>query len=73
MISVLGLPLEAAVSRLEETGFAVETLEARSMKGVEAPDSLRVIRQELLDGSEKPTVRLVYSAFRTAVYPQEAE
>ena len=72
-MSVLGLPLDDAVSRLKEAGFAVETVEARSMKGVEAPDSLRVIRQKPLVGTEKPTVRLVYSAFRTSVYPQDAE
>ena len=72
-MSVLGLPLDEAVSRLEEAGFAVETVEARSMKGVESPDSLRVIRQAALEECDKPTVLLVYSAFRTSVYPQDAE
>lgn len=72
-MSVLGLPLDEAVSRLEAEGFAVETVEARSMKGVEAPDSLRVIRQAALEGRSVPTVMLVYSAFRTSVYPGNDE
>lgn len=72
-MNVLGLPLDEAVSRLEGAGFAVETVEARSMKGVEAPDSLRVIRQTALEECDKPTVQLVYSAFRTSVYPQQAD
>ncbi len=67
-MSVLGLPLAEAVSRLEGEGFIVQTVEARSMKGVEAPDSLRVIRQTALEECDKPTVLLVYSAFRTSVY-----
>lgn len=72
-MNVLGLPLDEAVSRLEEAGFAVQTVEARSMKGVEAPDSLRVIRQTELEECDKPTVLLVYSAFRTSVYPGNDE
>ena len=69
-MSVLGLPLEEAVSRLEGAGYFVETVEARSMKGVDSPDSLRVIRQSMIGGAEKPTVQLIYSAFRTSVYPK---
>ena len=72
-MSVLGLPLDEAVSRLEGAGFTVQTVETRSMKGVEAPDSLRVVRQTELEGCDKPTILLVYSAFRTSVYPQNAE
>ncbi len=73
MISVLGLPLDEAVARLEGEGFLVEAIEARSIKGVKEPDSLRVIRQSEPSGGEKPVVTLVYSAFRTCVYPSEGE
>ncbi|MBR0156135.1 MAG: hypothetical protein IJM20_01265 [Clostridia bacterium] len=68
MTNVLALELDRAVSILEAEGFAVETVEARSLKGVPGSDAKRVIRQtELSDPRrEKRTVRLVYSLFKTA-------
>ncbi|MBO4879906.1 MAG: hypothetical protein J5544_06565 [Clostridia bacterium] len=67
MTQVLGLELEKAAAILESEGFLVETVEARSLKGVEGADSKRVIRQLLLEGRDVPTVQLVYSGFKTAV------
>ena len=66
MTKVLGLELEKAVALLESEGFAVETVEARSMKGVADSDSKRVIRALALDDRSVPTVQLVYSEFKTA-------
>lgn len=63
-MNVLGLPLDIAVSRLEAAGYAVETVETRSLKGVESPDSRRVVRAIEIQG-EKPLVRLVYAEFKT--------
>lgn len=65
-MKVLGLPLEVAVSRLEAEGYTVETVETRSLKGVEAPDSRRVIRADMIEG-ETNRVRLVYAEFKTIV------
>lgn len=66
MISVLGLPLDAARSILESDGYAVEADEIRSLKGVDG-DSLRVVRQLLDDAASVPTVRLTYCEFKTKV------
>lgn len=66
MTKVLGLELEKAVALLESEGFAVETVEARSMKGVADSDSKRVIRALALNDRSVPTVQLVYSEFKTA-------
>lgn len=66
MINVLGLPLELAVKLLERDGYTVETVEARSLKGV-AGDSLRVVRQVLRPDSCGSAVQLVYCEFKTNV------
>lgn len=66
MISVLGLPLELAVKRLKNDGYAVEIAEARSLKGVDG-DSLRVVRQGLRPDSDGSVVQLVYCEFKTNV------
>ena len=71
-MNVLALPLETAVSILEAEGYTVETVEARSLKGVAGGDSRRVIRADFPAGSEEKTVRLVYSVFRTAAENEPA-
>lgn len=63
MRELLGLPLEAAVGLLVRDGFAVETVETRSKKGVDGQE-LRVVRVREIP-SEIPTVQLTYSRFRT--------
>ena len=63
MTGLLGLPLEKAAAMLEAEGYRVETVEARSRKGVNG-DSLRVIRVLKLD---EKTVQITYSEFLTNV------
>ena len=63
MTGLLGLPPEKAAARLEAEGYRVETVEARSRKGVNG-DSLRVIRVLKLD---EKTVQITYSEFLTNV------
>lgn len=60
MIALLGYPLEAAVKRLEESGYTVKTREARSRKGV-AEGERRVVRLRQTGDS---AVQLTYSTFR---------
>ena len=66
MTNVLGLPLDIAVARLEKEGYSVETVEARSLKGVEDGDAQRVIGQLAFPDRER-TVQLIWARFRTAV------
>ena len=42
-MNILGYPLDRAAAILERAGYRVETVEARSRKGVEG-DSKRVVR-----------------------------
>ena len=63
MTGLLGLPPEKAAAMLEGEGYRVETVEARSRKGVNG-DSLRVIRVLKLD---EKTVQITYSEFLTNV------
>ena len=63
MTGLLGLPPEKAAAILEAEGYRVETVEARSRKGVNG-DSLRVIRVRKLD---EKTVQITYSEFLTNV------
>lgn len=63
MTRLLGLPPEKAAAILEAEGYRVETVEARSRKGVNG-DSLRVIRVLKLD---EKTVQITYSEFLTNV------
>lgn len=63
MTRLLGLPPEKAAAMLEAEGYRVETVEARSRKGVNG-DSLRVIRVLKLD---EKTVQITYSEFLTNV------
>lgn len=63
MTGLLGLPPEKAAAMLEAEGYWVETVEARSRKGVNG-DSLRVIRVLKLD---EKTVQITYSEFLTNV------
>ena len=63
MTGLLGLPPEKAAAMLEAEGYRVETVEARSRKGVNG-DSLRVIRLLKLD---EKTVQITYSEFLTNV------
>lgn len=63
MTGLLGLPPEKAAAMLEVEGYRVETVEARSRKGVNG-DSLRVIRVLKLD---EKTVQITYSEFLTNV------
>ena len=63
MTGLLGLPPEKAAAILAAEGYRVETVEARSRKGVNG-DSLRVIRVLKLD---EKTVQITYSEFLTNV------
>ena len=63
MTGLLGLPPEKAAAMLEAEGYRVETVEARSRKGVNG-DSLRVIRVLKLD---EKTVQITYAEFLTNV------
>ena len=63
MTGLLGSPPEKAAAILEAEGYRVETVEARSRKGVNG-DSLRVIRVLKLD---EKTVQITYSEFLTNV------
>lgn len=63
MTGLLGLPPEKAAAILEAEGYRVETVEARSRKGVNG-DSLRVIRVLKLD---EKNVQITYSEFLTNV------
>ena len=63
MTGLLGLPPEKAAAMLEAEGYRVETVEARSRKGVNG-DSLRVIRVLKLD---EKNVQITYSEFLTNV------
>ena len=63
MTGLLGLPPEKAAAILEAEGYRVETVEARSRKGVNG-DSLRVIRVLKLD---EKTVQITDSEFLTNV------
>ena len=63
MTGLLGLPPEKAAAMLEAECYRVETVEARSRKGVNG-DSLRVIRVLKLD---EKTVQITYSEFLTNV------
>lgn len=65
MTNVLGLELDEAAALLAKEGYLVETVEARSRKGVASADSRRVIRVIELEGREAKTVQLVFSEFRT--------
>lgn len=61
MISVLGLPLQEACSRLEQENVRIVRQEVRSKKGTGGSD-LRVIRQKELVGD---AIELSYAAFIT--------
>ena len=67
MTNVLGMPLEAATSALEQEGFELITEEIRSKKGIPDGISKRVIRQTDLGEGR---VLLGYALFRTE--PKEA-
>lgn len=69
MIPVLGYPLEWARKRLLEAGYAVETSEARSRKGLPGGES-RVVRQELTGNA---TVLLTYATFKTELDMESAQ
>lgn len=71
MTNVLGFPLEQAIAILEREGYAVETVETRSRKGVEG-DSRRVVRCLPLHERSVPTVQLVFCEFKTNVDPNGA-
>lgn len=58
-MNILGYPLDRAAAILERAGYRVETVEARSRKGVEG-DSKRVVRCLPLPGRSIPTVQLVF-------------
>ncbi len=61
MISLLGLPLEKAAARLEEENIPYKVVFYHSYKPYDHPDSKRVIRAKVLDG----TYELVISEFKT--------
>ena len=63
-MNILGYPLDRAAAILERAGYRVETVEARSRKGVEG-DSKRVVRCLPLPGRSIPTVQLVFCEFKT--------
>ena len=65
-MNILGYPLDRAAAILERAGYRVETVEARSRKGVEG-DSKRVVRCLPLPGRSIPTVQLVFCEFKTNV------
>lgn len=68
MINVLGLALSQAVSLLEAEGYAVETVEVSSKKGVQGNER-RVVRQQalpVLSGGPK-RICLTYAVFLTDV------
>ena len=68
MISVLGLPLSEAVALLEAEGYAVETVEVSSKKGVQGNER-RIVRQKelpVLPGGPK-RICLTYAVFLTDV------
>ncbi|MEZ4509737.1 MAG: hypothetical protein R2912_13630 [Eubacteriales bacterium] len=62
MIDVLGLPIERATQLLEQAGYAVSAVEARSKKGVDDGSDARVIRQ---DRTDETHITLMYAVFRT--------
>ena len=68
MISVLGLPFSEAVALLEAEGYAVETVEVSSKKGVQGNER-RIVRQKelpVLPGGPK-RICLTYAVFLTDV------
>ena len=71
-MNILGYPLDRAAAILERAGYRVETVEARSRKGVEG-DSKRVVRCLPLPGRSIPTVQLVFCEFKTNVVSLRAE
>ena len=71
-MNILGYPLDRAAAILERAGYRVETVEARSRKGVEG-DSKRVVRCLPLPGRSIPTVQLVFCEFKTNVDSLRAE
>jgi hypothetical protein len=64
-MNILGYPLDRAAAILERAGYRVETVEARSRKGVE--------RCLPLPGRSIPTVQLVFCEFKTNVDSLRAE
>ena len=72
LMNILGYPLDRAAAILERAGYRVETVEARSRKGVEG-DSKRVVRCLPLPGRSIPTVQLVFCEFKTNVDSLRAE
>ena len=71
-MNILDYPLDRAAAILERAGYRVETVEARSRKGVEG-DSKRVVRCLPLPGRSIPTVQLVFCEFKTNVDSLRAE
>jgi hypothetical protein len=64
MTCVLGLEEETAAKILEAEGKSVIRREYLSKRGVEEPDSSRVIRQRLMDNNE---IEITVSRFRTKI------
>ncbi len=63
-LCVIGLREEEAVCLLEAQGFSVSSCEYKSRRGVDEPDSVRVIRQRSVGNN---SIEITVSAFKTQV------